>query len=108
MRFGELLMTRILEYSITEQYASMTIGAYLKSLGFSRQCIIALKKQENGILLNGIWSYVNTTLSTGDKLTLTLCEEETSEKYRFFCAMMQSDDWEMLQSKNKKSETAEK
>ena len=33
--------------------------------------------------------------------------EETSEKYRFFCAMMQSDDWEMLQSKNKKSETAE-
>ena len=28
--------------------------------------------------------------------------EETSEKYRFFCAMMQSDDWEMLQSKNKK------
>ena len=30
--------------------------------------------------------------------------EETSEKYRFFCAMMQSDDWEMLQSKNKKSE----
>ena len=73
-------MKRILEYSITEQYASMTIGAYLKSLGFSRQCIIALKKQENGILLNGIWSYVNTTLSTGDKLTLTLCEEETSEK----------------------------
>lgn len=73
-------MKRILEYSITEQYASMTIGGYLKSLGFSRQCIIALKKQENGILLNGIWSYVNTTLSTGDKLTLTLCEEETSEK----------------------------
>ena len=34
--------------------------------------------------------------------------EETSEKYRFFCAMMQSDDWELLQSKNKKSETAEK
>ena len=30
--------------------------------------------------------------------------EETSEKYRFFCAMMQSDDWELLQSKNKKSE----
>ena len=64
-------MTRILEYSITEPFASMTIGAYLKSLGFSRQCIIALKKQEKGILLN---------LSLGDKLTLTLCEEEVSEK----------------------------
>ena len=80
MRFGELLMTRILEYSITEPFASMTIGAYLKSLGFSRQCIIALKKQEKGILLNGIWAYVNTTLSLGDKLTLTLCEDEVSEK----------------------------
>lgn len=73
-------MTRILEYSITEPFASMTIGAYLKSLGFSRQCIIALKKQEKGILLNGIWAYVNTTLSLGDKLTLTLCEDEVSEK----------------------------
>ena len=73
-------MTRILEYTITEQFASMTIGAYLKSLGFSRQCIITLKKQEKGILLNGIWAYVNNTLSLGDKLTLTLCEEETSEK----------------------------
>ena len=73
-------MTRILEYSITEPFASMTIGAYLKSLGFSRQCIIALKKQEKGILLNGIWAYVNTSLSLGDKLTLTLCEDEVSEK----------------------------
>ena len=73
-------MTRILEYSITEPFASMTIGAYLKSLGFSRQCIIALKKQEKGILLNGIWAYVNTTLSLGDKLTLTLCEDEVSKK----------------------------
>ena len=80
MRFGELRMTRILEYSITEPFASMTIGAYLKSLGFSRQCIIALKKQEKGILLNGIWAYVNTSLSLGDKLTLTLCEDEVSEK----------------------------
>lgn len=73
-------MIRILEYSITEPFASMTIGAYLKSLGFSRQCIIALKKQEKGILLNGIWAYVNTTLSLGDKLTLTLCEDEVSGK----------------------------
>ena len=73
-------MTRILEYSITEPFASMTIGAYLKSLGFSRQCIIALKKQEKGILLNGIWAYVNTTLSLDDKLTLTLCEDEVSKK----------------------------
>lgn len=73
-------MTRILEYQITEQFHNMTIGNYLKTLGFSHQCVIALKKQEKGILLNGIWAYVNTLLSGGDTLTLTLSEDESSEK----------------------------
>ena len=73
-------MTRILEYQITEQFHNMTIGNYLKTLGFSHQCVIALKKQEKGILLNGIWAYVNTLLSKGDTLTLTLSEDESSEK----------------------------
>ena len=73
-------MTRILEYYITEQFHDVSIGNFLKETGFSRQCIIALKKQANGILLNGIWSYVNTRLSTGDTLTLTLSEETSSEK----------------------------
>ncbi len=73
-------MTRILKYHITEQFHNMSIGSFLKSMGFSRQCIIALKKQEKGILLNGIWAYVSTILSVGDTLTLTLSEEESSEK----------------------------
>ncbi len=73
-------MTRTLEYHITELYANTPIGSFLKSMGFSRQCIIALKKQEKGILLNGIWAYVNTPLSAGDILTLTLTEEVSSEK----------------------------
>lgn len=73
-------MTRTLEYSITEQFANMTIGVFLKSMGFSHQCVIALKKQERGILLNGVWAYVNTTLSVGDILTLTLSEDTSSEK----------------------------
>ena len=73
-------MTRILKYHITEQFHNMSIGSFLKSMGFSRQCIIALKKQEKGILLNGIWAYVSTILSVGDTLTLTLSEEDSSEK----------------------------
>ena len=73
-------MTRQLEYKITNKYEEITIGSFLKSMGFSRQCVIALKKQENGILLNGIWSYVSTILHTGDILTLTLIEDESSEK----------------------------
>ena len=73
-------MTRTLEYRITKQFHNMKIGDFLKSLGFSRQCVITLKKQEKGILLNGIWAYVNTPLSEGDELTLTLSENESSEK----------------------------
>lgn len=73
-------MTRVLEYKITSQQNTMTIGTFLKSMGFSRQCIIALKKQEKGILLNGIWSYVNTQLTAGDTLTLTLSDDNSSEK----------------------------
>ena len=73
-------MIRILEYPITEQFDMLTIGAFLKAQGFSRQCVIALKKQEKGILLNGIWAYVNTKLSVGDILTLTLAEDTSSEK----------------------------
>lgn len=73
-------MTRILKYHITEQFHNMSIGSFLKSMGFSRQCIIALKKQEKGILLNGVWAYVSTILSVGDTLTLTLSEEDSSEK----------------------------
>lgn len=73
-------MKRILEYHITKEFANMPIGPFLKSMGFSRQCIIALKKQEKGILLNNIWAYVNNKLSVGDTLTLTLCEEKASEK----------------------------
>lgn len=73
-------MTRILEYRITEPYTDMPIDSFLKSMGFSRQCIIALKKQEKGILLNGVWAYVNSRLSVGDTLTLTLTETEASEK----------------------------
>lgn len=73
-------MTRVLEYKITSQQNTMTISAFLKSMGFSRQCVIALKKQKNGILLNGIWSYVNTKMSEGDTLTLTLSDDNFSEK----------------------------
>lgn len=73
-------MTRILEYHITEQFQNVTIGNFLKTMGFSRQCVIALKKQEKGILLNGMWAYVSNKLSVGDTLILTLSEEESSEK----------------------------
>lgn len=73
-------MTRTLTYQITSLDANLTIGDYLKSIGLSRQCIIALKKQENGICKNGIWAYVTSVLKEGDTLTLTLTEDVASPK----------------------------
>ncbi len=73
-------MTRTLQYHITEEYENMPIGLFMKSMGFSRQCVITLKKQEESILVNGEWSYVNRLLKVGDTLTLTLTESEASEK----------------------------
>lgn len=73
-------MERILGYTITSDYANKPIDFYLKSMGFSSQNIIQLKKMKESILLNGVWAYVNTPLKTGDKLTVHLQESAVSEK----------------------------
>lgn len=73
-------MERIFEYRITSEYEKKTIDFYLKSMGFSSQNIIQLKKMKESILLNGVWSYVNTPLKTGDILTVHLQEFTVYDK----------------------------
>ena len=73
-------MNRILTYHITEQDASQTIEAYLKSKGYSSQCIKELKKMPESILLNGRWEYMRTLLKDGDTLVVHVQEEASSEK----------------------------
>ncbi len=73
-------MKRILTYQIKNNDNNTPIGLFLKSMGFSSQNIISLKKTPESILLNGKWEYVNTLLHTGDTLTIVIIEEVSSPK----------------------------
>ena len=75
-------MERIFEYTITSEYENKPIDFYLKSMGFSSQNIIELKKMPESILLNGIWVYTRTILHTGDVLTIHLTENSVSGKIK--------------------------
>lgn len=75
-------MERIFQYTITSEYDNKPIDFYLKSMGFSSQNIIELKKMPESILLNGIWVYTRTLLHTGDILTIHLSELSISDKIK--------------------------
>lgn len=75
-------MERRIEYSIKENNAGITISSFLKSLGYSSQNLIQLKKQADSILINGYPCYMNVPLQAGDLLTVHIWEEISSEKYR--------------------------
>lgn len=73
-------MTRELNYQITEKDNEKTILHFLQEQGYSRNVIIHLKKTPESILKNGVWSYVNETLKTGDTLFIKIVENEGSPK----------------------------
>ena len=73
-------MERIFQYTITSEYENRPIDFYLKSMGFSSQNIIELKKMKESIILNGVWVYTKTLLHTGDLLVIRLSETATSDK----------------------------
>lgn len=67
----------------TNEFAGLTILTVLTSrLGFSRKAITALKKREDGILLNGKHATVRAMICEGDTLTINCddAEDELNEK----------------------------
>lgn len=72
-------MNRILQYTISNEYAGKTIGQFLKEAGYSHPIIVHLKKTPEGILLNQKWAYVNQKLSTNDTLQINIMEELPSQ-----------------------------
>ncbi|MBQ8662382.1 MAG: RluA family pseudouridine synthase [Eubacterium sp.] len=72
-------MKRAITYEITEKHHNKTIQQFLKDTGYSHAVIVQLKKTEEGILKNGIWSYVNDKLSAGDTLHVHWKEESLSD-----------------------------
>lgn len=73
-------MNRTLTYIITEADIPLTVKGFLKRQGFSSRNLIDLKKLPDSILLNGQNAYMNAKISPGDELTVSICEEESSEK----------------------------
>ena len=73
-------MERILQYQVTEGESGLRIQELLKRKGYSAQNIIQLKKTSEGILLNGVWAYVNQFVTVGDLLEIRIVESASSEK----------------------------
>ena len=73
-------MNRTLTYPITESEASQTIEQFLRSKGYSSQCIKELKKMPQSILIDGQWQYMKHILQPGETLTVHVQEEVSSEK----------------------------
>lgn len=73
-------MERVLQYVVSETDAGLRIEQYLKQRGYSRQCLIHLKKHPGSVLADGAERFLNQPLAAGEHLTIRFCEEESSEK----------------------------
>lgn len=73
-------MNRTLTYHITEDNAGLRIEQYLRRRGYSRQNLTDLKKMRESVLLNGVWSYLTQTISSGDSLIIRIQETKVSAK----------------------------
>ena len=71
-------MERIITYVIDTTSAGLRIEQYLRRRGYSYQNLTQLKKMHESILLNGVWSYMRTSLKDGDILTVHIQETESS------------------------------
>ena len=70
-------MEREILYIIDGEYKD--IQDYLKAKGYSASNITSLKKYENGIMLNGVWAYMNQKPAVNDRLLVRVCENKKSE-----------------------------
>lgn len=73
------LMIREFDYLIEKEYENKTILDFLKKHHYSHAVLVHLKKTPESILLNGVWEYVTTKLHAGDKLHISLIENEVSD-----------------------------
>lgn len=72
-------MPRIIDFEITEEYENIKIFTFLKyKRGFSTKLIRTLKNTENGILLNGKFARTVDLLKAGDKLTVSIPDDESA------------------------------
>lgn len=73
-------MSRVLHYTISDQYCNSTVLSYLREMGFSRHILASMKPYKDAIQLNGSHAGGKTLLNSGDQLTITLPPEPEEEK----------------------------
>ncbi len=73
-------MKRTLEYNISNEGAPISIHQFLKNHHYSQSLIAQLKRTTKGIMRNDSWAYTRDLLLPGDKLTIQITEESTSEQ----------------------------
>ncbi|EJX03554.1 ribosomal large subunit pseudouridine synthase D, partial [gut metagenome] len=71
-------MERIVTYEIRENDQGKELLSFLRSQGFSRHLLTAMKADQKAIRLNGERGYGRTLLKTGDRLTVRILETEAS------------------------------
>ena len=71
-------MIRQFTYRIEPEYDSFTIREYLSLKGYPNAVFVQLKKTPESVLLNGVWAYMRTKLSSGDELFIRLVENTSS------------------------------
>lgn len=71
-------MERTIQYHISPDESGLRIEQYLRRRGYSYQNLTHLKKMPESILVNGIWSYMRTTLDAGDLLAVHIQENADS------------------------------
>ena len=68
-------MKRTISYTISKENTGIKISTFLRRKGFSRQCLIELKKNEDSVFLNGVPKHFDTLLSHGDELKVFIREK---------------------------------
>ena len=71
-------MDRIFTYEIQEEEQEMELLSFLRSRGFSRHILTAMKADKQAICLNGERGFGHRLLKKGDHLSIRLLETEAS------------------------------
>ena len=82
-------MIRQINYQIKSKSSGQTVGAFLKSKGYSRSVVITLKTTKGGLTKNGEWTGVNEILQEGDCLVIKLVEKECEQTIEAVSAILE-------------------
>lgn len=72
-------MKKEFHFTITAEYDGATLLSFLKDKHFSSTLITHLKRTENGLRVNDVWTTVRHILRENDQVTVLLLETDSSE-----------------------------